>query len=1262
MDTFLFHTGFQVAICATCQKAVTKTQLQSHVAAHDTKQVYPTDPHTVRAWATAHPTLLPDQKAARPLVATCFANPPPPVPFLAGPYDDGLLCSPCALLVRSVDSIQKHFRTKHGWTNPWSRGRPAKHANGSRDVPWESNVRCQRLWSSGPASSYFPVSAADVATALTQTPLVRPPQEQFLAVVRRRTADKERAPRLIRSAEHDHWEQPDRWLARTGWARFLEGQDAARLYESKLLAAPTPRLQVLWEMVDDLVRAAEALMRRTDNIGALYELARKQAGEQKPAAPFPLARQDATLDKYATTWKQVLSILVRKEGIDPAGVAASRGLLREQDLYDDVEELLDTLPKRPFDDAALYKLACWCLSLLGTPYDDNPFHAPLLAAMAVLAVREDGGFLEPHLYTRNISAVLTVARLFILWTARYEHTLQTNGGDNGGDNDTTIAGVISWDGDTVSYDNVSFSLHTFRVSLQNMITELEKQVAALLFWDSPYETMPSIDLAQIKDDRSIVEAGESFLTHPANARLDATYETLLRRVLASPTHRQTWCRYSDEMYTPDMEIPFHRGALAAYEDAIVAFLRLLLVVAHLTGGQPGRAPEILTVRYLNTAEGGVRNLFLSYGHVVLATWNTKTSQSLAQDKVVYRFLPARVSEVVVRYVAHVVPFVETVREMMLGQLAYDETGVRNPYLWGCLDEQHRARPWPRDRLSRHLRAASALYVGTAFSVAQWRHLAIAITNRYLRTLPADDDRTAQKRKRGGSPYDGRPNDGDANSSDDDDDNNNPYDAQASHSTRTAGLVYGRLTFQGTLGTAHGQERYFRTSTQWHNLLRVGTPGSSRTGGAWAFDDDDATAQQQRLQAVAETSLATGLAMVCGPGAQFRGQQAAVLAHIVQGTSPLLWVAGTGSGKSLAFLLPAAVRPDGMTVVVVPLLVLQSDLVRRCQAASIRCAVWSNTNKTPDATLVFCTPENATNTAFSAFLRRQARLHQLDRIVYDECHAVLESRASFRPAIQLVFRTMLALPVQHVWLTATLPPAEETDFFRRVNVLQATTTLVREPTKRPTLSYAVHILQDADSRDATLRFLLRTARTDRRRAIVFCPAVSMAVEVATMLDAPVFHAKSGTSVDEKEAIVRAWAADEARGPIIATSALGAGLDVPDVALVVHCGMPWSLRDFAQESGRAGRDPDRPARPLLSPQEYIDKARKQQALNAARQDQHNKSRTKEAAALVDLLARYRQRRPSYNERYQTPSYDNIASGVGNPRWCVVEKKTIVVLKTY
>lgn len=88
-----------------------------------------------------------------------------------------------------------------------------------------------------------------------------------------------------------------------------------------------------------------------------------------------------------------------------------------------------------------------------------------------------------------------------------------------------------------------------------------------------------------------------------------------------------------------------------------------------------------------------------------------------------------------------------------------------------------------------------------------------------------------------------------------------------------------------------------------------------------------------------------------------------------------------------------------------------------------------------------------------------------------------------------------------------------------------------------------------------------------KIIVYCQFVQRANEVARQLGCGVYHSKAGSRAARAE-VVRRWKAEG--GIVVATSALGAGIDVPDVRAVVHIGMPRSLRDFVQESGRAGRD--------------------------------------------------------------------------------------------
>ena len=41
-------------------------------------------------------------------------------------------------------------------------------------------------------------------------------------------------------------------------------------------------------------------------------------------------------------------------------------------------------------------------------------------------------------------------------------------------------------------------------------------------------------------------------------------------------------------------------------------------------------------------------------------------------------------------------------------------------------------------------------------------------------------------------------------------------------------------------------------------------------------------------------------------------------------------------------------------------------------------------------------------------------------------------------------------------------------------------------------------------------------------------------------------------------------------IIASSAFGLGVDIPDIARIVNWGLPNTLEDLVQETGRAGRD--------------------------------------------------------------------------------------------
>ncbi|KAK2036834.1 hypothetical protein LZ31DRAFT_444231, partial [Colletotrichum somersetense] len=93
-----------------------------------------------------------------------------------------------------------------------------------------------------------------------------------------------------------------------------------------------------------------------------------------------------------------------------------------------------------------------------------------------------------------------------------------------------------------------------------------------------------------------------------------------------------------------------------------------------------------------------------------------------------------------------------------------------------------------------------------------------------------------------------------------------------------------------------------------------------------------------------------------------GTQAQALEAIVIQRTPVVWVAGTGRGKSLAFQLLAAIACGGTTVVVVPLLALQNNLKAQCKGMRLDTTVWTGPDS-PVSRLILVTLERSVTPAF-----------------------------------------------------------------------------------------------------------------------------------------------------------------------------------------------------------------------------------------------------------------------------------------------------------
>jgi superfamily II DNA helicase RecQ len=320
------------------------------------------------------------------------------------------------------------------------------------------------------------------------------------------------------------------------------------------------------------------------------------------------------------------------------------------------------------------------------------------------------------------------------------------------------------------------------------------------------------------------------------------------------------------------------------------------------------------------------------------------------------------------------------------------------------------------------------------------------------------------------------------------------------------------------------------------------------------------------------------------GARWKSnEQEQALTAIMSWTEQIVAILPTGAGKSLLFMLPCTFPEAGITILVVPLVSLHIDMLRRVRELKIDHLEWQPGERR-EAALVLVSAEAASSKDFIKYARRLIAEQKLDRIVIDECHLTVIA-AEYRPSI-VELTAIRSLRTQFVYLTATLPPSMRTEFEER-NYLHHP-KVIRASSNRPNIFYMVRKV------DAHNGSLLKQAASEAEQAwiesgffdrtcdkiILYVRTCKDADDLAELLGCSSYTAESGTSVEKKQ-ILDHWIQNPDTPYIVATTALAEGFDYPHVRLVMNIDEPESLVIFAQESGRAGRDGKRAYSMVLLP---------------------------------------------------------------------------------
>jgi single-stranded-DNA-specific exonuclease len=357
---------------------------------------------------------------------------------------------------------------------------------------------------------------------------------------------------------------------------------------------------------------------------------------------------------------------------------------------------------------------------------------------------------------------------------------------------------------------------------------------------------------------------------------------------------------------------------------------------------------------------------------------------------------------------------------------------------------------------------------------------------------------------------------------------------------------------------------------WRDAEAAIRPSSfeARTRGALAPQDDGSTSDIVKRALIGD--------------AQLHVAQRQALERIEAGRNTLV-VLGTGGGKSFCFQYPAAVRAlagGAKTLVIYPLRALANDqyeaLIRKFDPLGLR-IYRANGSISHDEReelfaalregawdIVLATPE------FLEFHRETFTGASVPSfVVVDEAHHLYESR--HRAAYGRLGATIAALGTPQVLaLTAT---ANDEAFAHIVRELRIDAWVI-DPTVRENLAVV-----DARETKDRLEYLLdlvrdpSTSSGQAGKAIVYCNSRKEATKLAQSLrkklgDGVMFY-HAGMPSPERAEVERFFREGELR-VIVATSAFGEGIDLPDVRHVVLYHLNFDFTEFNQQAGRAGRD--------------------------------------------------------------------------------------------
>ncbi|KAK0847016.1 hypothetical protein LTR03_006526 [Friedmanniomyces endolithicus] len=822
---------------------------------------------------------------------------------------------------------------------------------------------------------------------------------------------------------------------------------------------------------------------------------------------------------------------------------------------------------------------------------DERIMSPLLSYCSMLSIKPSTqGWMEPGNFNSSLSAMIWVVQLLIFhhcareaqqgrgktltllqqycdrilqqtvetpmgeilrWRLLLFHVSKNTVGDH----------EAAWDEEeqVLTYEDTELHMHQVATLISSEFRQCYRLLYDDLFLCS--KKLHRMHSWVFRDGADVDTVGWNFTKHRDNARLLEGSECALLNHIQRSGHL---CHLflTNDRRSP-IGLSWRDTTLAGYESTVQEFLKRLAVLIHVSGGQPVRESEFCSMTWRNTQRR--RSITLRHDRIMIHVKYHKGQQQTGRYKENIRFLAHPIGELLLDYLVYVMPL----RQIFL---RYQKpTALASPFLW-----ESQGKVWTESQLSQYLEEASCRAGIPRLHISNWRQMTVAIVKTKFASHISCFEAT-----------------GDDEDAEEMEETITTMTKQRNHETQTVNRAYANQAGASFGNVWDGLIRMnLRASILWQDfwgvetILKAGKRGrESETVGRRPLTKRIAMGiYRPRKPWASEELLLAARKLYNNPGLAWRSpEQEKAMTTIMSWTEQVVVVLPTGAGKSLLFMMPPTLADAGIAVLVVPLVALRGDLLRRLRDLSIDHLEWSPGERR-EANLVLVTAEAASSKDFLKYARSLIAQQKLDRIVVDECHLTVTG-AHYRQSVVDMTR-IRSLRTQFVYLTATLPPSVQDESIERNHLLRPTS--IRASSNRPNLFYMVRKAQvgrgslleqaAAEAQDAWERSGFFDAWRDK--IILYVRTRDEAKELAGILGCAMYTARS-RSTAEKGQIIARWMKSPAEPFLAATSAFAEGFDCPRVRLVINVNEPDSLVLFAQKAGRVGRDGERAYSLVLLP---------------------------------------------------------------------------------